>query len=82
MQPILLGESLQKRGPKSVKRRRSLNALFKQVDNKTRGERNELMKKAHVDFGYTLMQIGDHLGLHYTTVSKVISARVNIIDAK
>jgi hypothetical protein len=32
------------------------------------------MKKAHVEFGYTLMQIGDHLGLHYTTVSKVINA--------
>ncbi len=74
MQPILQGERLSKRGPKAVKRRRSLNALFKKVDDKTRGERNELMKKAHVDFGYTLMQIGDHLGLHYTTVSKVINA--------
>ena len=74
MQPILQGERLSKRGPKAVKRRRSLNALFKKVDDKTRGERNELMKKAHVEFGYTLMQIGDHLGLHYTTVSKVINA--------
>jgi DNA-binding CsgD family transcriptional regulator len=51
-----------------------LNSLFKKVDDKTRSERNELMKTAHVDFGYTLMQIGDHLGLHYTTVSKVINA--------
>lgn len=74
MQPILQGERLSKRGPKAVKRRRSLNALFKKVDDKTRGERNELMKKAHVDFGYTLMEIGGHLGLHYTTVSKVINA--------
>ena len=74
MQPILQGEVLVKRGPKSVKRRRSLNSLFKKVDDKTRSERNELMKTAHVDFGYTLMQIGDHLGLHYTTVSKVINA--------
>ena len=74
MQPILLGDKLIKRGPVAVKRRRSLNALFKKVNNKTRGERNELMKKAHVDFGYTLMQIGDHLGLHYTTVSKVVNA--------
>jgi putative transposase len=74
MQPILQGERILKRGPIAAKRRRSLNALFKKVENKTRGERNELMKKAHVDFGYTLMQIGDHLGLHYTTVSKVINA--------
>ena len=74
MQPILHGERLSKRGPKAVRRRRSLNALFKKVDDKTRMERNDLIKKAHLDFGYTLMEIGDHLGLHYTTVSKVINA--------
>ena len=74
MQPILQGERLSKRGPKAAKRRRSLNALFKRVDDKTRLERNELIKRAHLDFGYTLMEIGGHLGLHYTTVSKVVNA--------
>ena len=74
LQPVLNGEKLAKRGPKKAKRRRSLQALFKNVDNKTRMERNELIKRAHLDYGYTLMEIGDHLGLHYTTVSKVINA--------
>lgn len=74
MQPILQGERLSKRGPKAARRRRGLPALFKKVDAKTRLERNELIKKAHLDFGYTLMEIGNHLGLHYTTVSKVINA--------
>ncbi|MBO6655666.1 MAG: transposase [Pseudomonadales bacterium] len=74
MQPILQGERMSKRGPKAAGRRRSLNALFKKVDDKTRMERNELIKRAHLDYGYTLMEIGDHLGLHYTTVSKVINA--------
>ncbi|MBL6688933.1 MAG: transposase [Pseudomonadales bacterium] len=74
MQPILQGERLSKRGPKSAQRRRSLNALFKRVDDKTRMERNELIRRAHLDYGYTLMEIGEHLGLHYTTVSKVINA--------
>ena len=73
MQPFLRGESLVKKGPKAVKRRRSLSALFKRVNEKPRSEWNRLMKKAHVDFGYTLIDIGDHLGLHYTTVSKVIN---------
>lgn len=73
MQPILQGERLSKRGPKAAKRRRSLGTLFKRVGDKTRPERNELIKKAHLDHGYTLMEIGDHLGLHYTTVSKVIN---------
>ena len=74
MQPILHGERLSKKGPKTAKRRRSLNSMFKKVDDKTRPERNKLIKKAHLDFGYTLMEIGEHLGLHYTTVSKVINA--------
>lgn len=73
MQPILHGERLSKRGPKAAKRRRSLNSIFRKVGDKSRGERNELIRKAHLDAGYTLMEIGDHLGLHYTTVSKVIN---------
>jgi putative transposase len=73
MQPILWGEKIAKRGPKAAKRRRSLPALFKNIDAKTRQERNELIRKAHLDYGYTLMEIGDHLGLHYTTVSKVVT---------
>ncbi len=74
MKPILQGERLSKRGPKAAKRRRSLRVLFKRVEEISRHERNELIKRAHLEHGYTLMEIGDHLGLHYTTVSKVINA--------
>lgn len=74
MKPILLGEALARRGPKAARQKRTLNALFKGVSHKTRRERNDLIKKAHLDHGYTLMEIGGHLGLHYTTVSKVINA--------
>lgn len=73
MQPILNGEKLAKRGPRRAKRRRSLPALFKNVGNKPRSERNELICCAHIDHTYTLMEIGDFLGLHYTTVSKVVN---------
>jgi len=73
MQPILDGEKLAKRGPRRARRRRSLAGLFKNVQAKSRSDRNELIKKAHIDHSYTLMEIGDHLGLHYTTVSKVVN---------
>ena len=73
MQPILNGEKMAKRGPKQARRRRSLNALFKNTG--TRVERNEMIKRAHVDYSYTLMEIGEHIGLHYTTVSKVVNSR-------
>ena len=74
MQPILNGEKLAKRGPKQAKRRRSLRVLFKKVDSSNRQERNQLIRMAHLEHGYTLMEIGEHLGLHYTTVSKVVNA--------
>jgi len=73
MQPILNGEKLAKRGPRSARRRRSLSALFKNVQSKSRAERNELIRRAHIEHSYTLMEIGSHLGIHYTTVSKVVN---------
>ena len=74
MQPILQGETLKKRGPKRARRRRNLNSIFRNVESKPRQKRNALIKKAHLDHDYTLMEIGDHLGLHYTTVSKVVNS--------
>jgi putative transposase len=39
--------------------------------------RNRLIRKAHLQYGYTLTQIARKLGIHYTTVSKVINAKRN-----
>lgn len=75
MQPILNGEKMAKRGPRQARRRTSLNALFKNTQSGTRVERNDLIRRAHLDYSYTLMEIGEHLGLHYTTVSKVVNSR-------
>jgi len=33
-----------------------------------------LIKQAHLQYDYTLIEIGSFLGLHYTTVSKVVNA--------
>jgi len=73
MQPILDGEKMAKRGPKRASRRRSLPVLFKKLDVLSKSERNSLIKHAHIEHAYTLMEIGDFLGLHYTTVSKVVN---------
>jgi len=35
-------------------------------------ERNALIRNACIDYGSRLKQVSDHLGLHYTTVSKVL----------
>jgi len=33
--------------------------------------RNDKIKKAHIDYGYRLKEIGNYLGLHYATVSRI-----------
>jgi len=50
--------------------RPSLSKLFAKQDSASR--RNKRMHSASVKHGYTLKEIADHLGIHYTTVSKAI----------
>ena len=39
---------------------------------KGKRERNIAIRAAFLEHGYTLKEIGVHLGLHYTTISKVV----------
>jgi putative transposase len=50
--------------------RTKLSILFSKEYKKA--ERNKQIHQAHVRHGYTLKEIADHLGIHYTTVSKII----------
>ena len=49
-----------------------LSDLFPEGRKMTKKERDVAMHRAHVSFGYTLKEISDYLGIHYTTVSKGI----------
>ena len=49
-----------------------LEVLFPEETAGDRAERNQRMRRAHVDFGYSLKEIGDFLGIHYATVSRVV----------
>ena len=42
----------------------------------TTAERNRLIATAHLDYGYSLSAIGRALGLHYTTISKIVQAQM------
>ena len=35
-------------------------------------ERNEAIHKAHVAYGYTLLEIARHVHLHYATISRIV----------
>jgi REP element-mobilizing transposase RayT len=52
--------------------RPSLEELFKDVVGKSKERRDRLIRNAHLRYGYTLAEIGRALGLHYSTISKVV----------
>jgi REP element-mobilizing transposase RayT len=57
--------------------RPALAKILSREENVSRARRNQLIRKAHLQYGYTLTQIARALDLHYTTVSKVINAPEN-----
>ncbi len=60
------------RGQRFVERP-SLGELFKGAVGKSRQKRDRLIQKAHFRYAYTLVEIGRVLGLHYSTISKVVN---------
>ena len=52
--------------------RPSLEDIFVNTLEKGKDVRNGLIRKAHLDYAYTLSDIGRYLGLHYTTISNII----------
>ena len=49
--------------------RPELKDIFR--NKETRNERNQMIVKAHETFEYTLTEIGQHVDLHYSTVSRL-----------
>jgi putative transposase len=52
--------------------RPALAELFHDRVKQDKVLRNKAIYDAHVTYGYTLKEIADHLGIHYTTVSKAV----------
>jgi REP element-mobilizing transposase RayT len=55
--------------------RPGLASLLKRSGAKDRSVRNRQIRQAHLEHGYTLTEIGEHLGLHYSTISKQVNGR-------
>ncbi|UCF55818.1 MAG: hypothetical protein JSW15_06770 [Deltaproteobacteria bacterium] len=55
--------------------RPDLREVFNKKGSCGKDGRNQGVYDAHVTHGYSLKEIADHLGIHYTTVSKAIKER-------
>lgn len=75
VQTYLAGTKTNPEIPRSqrVAGRPTLAEMFvdKHLINKTK--RNEEIRRAHLTFGYSLKEIADSVGIHYTTVSRIVS---------
>jgi len=52
--------------------RPGLAAIFEEATGHKNHTRNRAIYDAHMKHGYTLKDVADYLGIHYTTVSKVV----------
>jgi len=74
MEPAVAGKSKVTEHPRMQRHilRPPLDGLFGKEGSRDKAARNAAMREAFVEHGYTLKEIGDHTGLHYATVSRII----------
>jgi putative transposase len=75
LKPYLSGRRTLREVPRKQRLvdRPSLKSLFADADQGSKARRNQLIRRAHLQCGYTLSAIAAHLDIHYTTVSKVVN---------
>jgi putative transposase len=73
--PRLKSKALAKEIPRAQRHaiRPSLKQAFGRVKPAQRAARDRIIATLHLKHGYTQAQIAEHLGLHYATVSRIVS---------
>jgi hypothetical protein len=59
-----------------------LDSLFGARVLGSRSRRNEAIRRAHLEHGYSLSEIGRVVGLHYSTISRIVSRQMSGMDAQ
>jgi hypothetical protein len=74
MRPLLAGKGDLKEIPRAQRLlyRPPLEKLFAPVTQDDKRTRNQTICNAYLEFGYSMASIARHIGLHYSTVSKII----------
>ena len=62
--------------------RPSLNELFKERLLKEKQKRNRGIVEAVYEYGYSQREVADHIGMHYTTISRLLNKEVKISKIK
>ncbi len=77
LKPLFLSKQTIQEIPRAQRllSRPSLRTLFSSTPSTTRDQRNHTIWVAHVQHGYSLTAIGQQLGLHYSTISKIMQRK-------
>ena len=62
--------------------RPSLSELFKERRLKEKQKRNKGIVEAVYEYGYSQREVADHIGMHYTTISRLLNKEVEISKIK
>jgi hypothetical protein len=75
--PLLEGKRAIKEVPRAQRyaHRPTLSQTLSVRKLRTRPARDAAIRVCYLKYGYTMQEIAKHLGLHYTTVSKVVNQR-------
>jgi REP element-mobilizing transposase RayT len=73
LQPGLWDKRGLKNIPRRLATRPTLSKLFNSATLADKGRRNEVIQHAHLEHGYSLSQIGDAVGLHYSSISRIVN---------
>jgi putative transposase len=84
LQPLLASKAEHSEIPRQQRavHRPRLETLFRARGADTRATRDHRIGQAHLEYGYSLTAIGQHLGLHYTTISKIIKRQQQTDNAR
>ena len=76
----LRGKDLLKEVPRAQRyvARPALAEIFKEKKGRREKRNDEIIYRAHVDHGYRMGEIADHLGVHYTSISRAIRRVENL----
>ena len=74
LRPLLTEAAAQGEVPRHQRRlaQPSIARILGGAADAARDERNRRIAAAYLEHGYTLSEIASHLGLHYTTISKIV----------
>ncbi len=74
LKPLLAGKAAVQEIPRMQRwvARPTLEEIAPARGGATKAKRDRAIWKAHVQYGCSLAAVGKHLGLHYTTISKIV----------